>query len=124
MHDVADPKEGAPDDLAARAQICALIAARVDSLSPRMRQVLTGIYVEGTTLKEIGRALGVSESRVCQIHGEALTALRSAFAAAEGAADTASESDEAPSSQVRMVAARPVAKSKSTAAARRISRAS
>jgi RNA polymerase sigma factor for flagellar operon FliA len=77
--DVADPKDEAPDTLDARAQIGQQIAAKVNSLPERMRTVLLGIYVDGTTLKEIGRSLGVSESRVCQIHTEALSALRSSF---------------------------------------------
>ncbi len=71
-HDVADPKDEAPDTLAARSQIGRQITAKVNNLPERMRAVLVGIYVEGTTLKEIGRVLGVSESRVCQIHTEAL----------------------------------------------------
>ena len=33
-------------------------------------------YYEGLALKEIGRVLGVTESRVSQIHGHALSALR------------------------------------------------
>ena len=33
-------------------------------------------YYEGLTLKEIGRVLGVTESRACQIHGKAILRLR------------------------------------------------
>ncbi len=33
-------------------------------------------YDEELNLKEIGEVLGVSESRVCQIHGQALVRLR------------------------------------------------
>jgi RNA polymerase sigma factor FliA len=39
-------------------------------LSPRERQVAVLLYVEGWTLRDIGARLGVSESRVCQIHTE------------------------------------------------------
>ncbi len=95
--DVADPKEEGPDALAARAQIGSQIAAKVGALPDRMRQVLTGIYVEGATLKQIGRTLGVSESRVCQIHTEALGALRSMFGDQEGGAIPPS-----PASEVRL----------------------
>jgi hypothetical protein len=42
--------------------------------------VLVGLYVEGETLKEVGAKLGVSESRACQIHSEALAILRSNLA--------------------------------------------
>ena len=34
-------------------------------------------YDEELNLREIGEVLGVSESRVCQIHGQALIRLRS-----------------------------------------------
>jgi RNA polymerase sigma factor for flagellar operon FliA len=33
-------------------------------------------YDEELNLKEIGAVLGVTESRVCQLHGQALTRLR------------------------------------------------
>jgi RNA polymerase sigma factor for flagellar operon FliA len=38
--------------------------------------VLALYYFEGFTLAEIGRILGVTESRVCQIHSKAVLALR------------------------------------------------
>ncbi len=76
-HDVADPKAEGPDAVADRALIGERLSGRVNELPERMRTVLMGIYVEGATLKQIGKSLGVSESRVCQIHTEALAALRS-----------------------------------------------
>jgi RNA polymerase sigma factor FliA len=45
-------------------------------LSPRERQVAVLLYVEGWTLRDIGARLGVSESRVCQIHTELRRRLR------------------------------------------------
>jgi RNA polymerase sigma factor for flagellar operon FliA len=99
--DVADPRDEAPDTLAARAQIAQQIAAKVKGLPERMRTVLMGIYVEGTTLKQIGRTLGVSESRVCQIHTEALAALRSTF----DEPSAAEEVPEAPVSRTRIKSA-------------------
>ena len=41
-----------------------------------MQQVLALYYCEDLNLKEIGHVLGVTESRVCQIHGEATKRLR------------------------------------------------
>jgi len=38
--------------------------------------VLTLYYYENLTLQEIGRVLGVTESRVCQIHTKAVLQLR------------------------------------------------
>ena len=46
------------------------------TLSPRERQVAVLLYVEGWTLRDIGARLGVSESRVCQIHTELRRRLR------------------------------------------------
>jgi len=38
--------------------------------------VLSMYYEQELNLKEIGAVLGVSESRVCQIHGQAMLRLR------------------------------------------------
>ena len=45
-------------------------------LPARERQVAVLLYVEGRTLRDIGRRLGVSESRVSQIHSELRARLR------------------------------------------------
>ena len=48
----------------------------VESLPPQERTVIALYYFEGQTLKEIKSALGVSESRVSQIHAQAVIHLR------------------------------------------------
>ena len=53
------------------------LAAAIAELPGRLQTVLSLYYVEELSLKEIGQVLGVSESRVCQIHGMAVKALRS-----------------------------------------------
>jgi RNA polymerase sigma factor for flagellar operon FliA len=45
-------------------------------LSQREREVAVMLYVRNLTLAEIGEVLGVSESRVCQIHGQMKRTLR------------------------------------------------
>jgi RNA polymerase sigma factor for flagellar operon FliA len=53
-----------------------LLAAAINELSEREKIVVTLYYFEGLTLAEIGEILGVTESRVCQIHTKAVGVLR------------------------------------------------
>jgi RNA polymerase sigma factor for flagellar operon FliA len=57
----------------------ALIQA-VSQMAEREKTVLTLYYYEGLTLAEIGDILGVTESRVCQIHTKAVLQLRAKLA--------------------------------------------
>ncbi len=50
--------------------------AAFEQLPARERQVAVLLYVKNLTLREIGGILGVSESRVCQIHGQLKKLLR------------------------------------------------
>ena len=52
-------------------------------LPQREREVAVLLYVKNMTLSEIGEVLGVSESRVCQIHGALKKTLRATLAADE-----------------------------------------
>jgi RNA polymerase sigma factor for flagellar operon FliA len=52
------------------------VTAAVEQLSERERLVLSLYYHDGLTLKEIGHVLGVTESRVSQIHTKAIMNLR------------------------------------------------
>jgi RNA polymerase sigma factor FliA len=54
----------------------AMLSAAINSLSEREKIVITLYYFEGLTLAEIGDVLGVTESRVCQIHTKAVGLLR------------------------------------------------
>ena len=53
-----------------------VLADIIGRLSERERLVVTLYYYEGLTLAEIGQVLGVTESRVCQIHTKAVMSLR------------------------------------------------
>ena len=59
------------------------LAAAINRLGDREKMVLTLYYYEGLTLAEIGKVLGVTESRVCQIHTKAVLQLRSRIKSAE-----------------------------------------
>ena len=60
-----------------------ILAGAIARLPEREKTVLTLYYYEGLTLAEIGSILGVTESRVCQIHTKAVIQLRSRMAASE-----------------------------------------
>lgn len=57
-------------------EIRRILASGVDKLPDRERLVVSLYYFEGLTFKEIGRVLGVSESRVYQLHTQAMNRLR------------------------------------------------
>ncbi|HEY2097555.1 MAG: polymerase sigma factor FliA [Pseudonocardiales bacterium] len=61
-----------------------LLALSFSRLPERDHQVLWCYYVENLTLAEIGRRLGVTESRVCQLRGRAVSRLREKFAELAG----------------------------------------
>jgi RNA polymerase sigma factor for flagellar operon FliA len=57
-------------------EIRRILAAGVDRLPERERLVVALYYYEGLTFKEIGKVLNVSESRVYQLHTQAMNRLR------------------------------------------------
>ena len=60
-----------------------ILADAINRMPERERLVLTLYYYEALTLAEIGSVLGVTESRVCQIHTKAVLQLRSRILAQE-----------------------------------------
>jgi RNA polymerase sigma factor for flagellar operon FliA len=57
-----------------------LLAQAVQGLAERDRTIVGLYYFENLTLAEIGRVLGVTESRVCQLHTRAVMRLRARLA--------------------------------------------
>ncbi|PRY18593.1 RNA polymerase sigma factor WhiG [Kineococcus rhizosphaerae] len=53
-----------------------LLSRAINQLPEREKIVVTLYYYEGLTLAEIGRVLGVTESRICQMHTKAVLQLR------------------------------------------------
>jgi RNA polymerase sigma factor FliA len=54
-----------------------LLARAINTLPEREKIVVTLYYYEGLTLAEIGQVLGVTESRICQMHTKAVLQMRS-----------------------------------------------
>lgn len=69
-------------------EIRRILAAGIDMLPDRERLVIALYYFEGLTFKEIGKVLGVSESRVYQLHTQAMNRLRT-FLREQGAVQAA-----------------------------------
>jgi RNA polymerase sigma factor for flagellar operon FliA len=65
-----------PSEGLEREHFKAALAQAIASLPERERLVIALYYDEELNLREIGQVLGVSESRVCQIHSQAALRLR------------------------------------------------
>jgi RNA polymerase sigma factor for flagellar operon FliA len=78
--DVHDPAvKNDPIERIGFAQLRARLEAAVARLGDRERTIIALYYVEELSLKEIGGLLGVTESRICQIHGASVKKLRAAL---------------------------------------------
>jgi RNA polymerase sigma factor for flagellar operon FliA len=59
-----------PEHASAKDEAKAKFRSAFEKLPQREREVAVLLYVKNLTLREIGDILGVSESRVCQIHSQ------------------------------------------------------
>jgi RNA polymerase sigma factor for flagellar operon FliA len=73
------PEDG-PERMLEEDQFREALARAVAQLPERERLVLSLYYDEELNLREIGEVLEVSESRVCQIHGQAVLRVRARLA--------------------------------------------
>jgi RNA polymerase sigma factor for flagellar operon FliA len=71
-----DTKTTGPVDAVEADEMRSILAQAVNRLPEREKIVVTLYYYEGLTLAEIGQVLGVTESRVCQMHTKAVLGLR------------------------------------------------
>lgn len=74
---VADLSAESPEDGVNRRELADLIAARIQQLPEMQRKVLALYYFEDMRLREIAEAFGVTESRICQIHSQAILSIKS-----------------------------------------------
>jgi RNA polymerase sigma factor FliA len=72
-----DAPEDGPEAILEEDQFREAVGQAIASLPERERLVLSLYYDQELNLREIGQVLEVSESRVCQIHGQAVVRIRS-----------------------------------------------
>ncbi len=65
-----------PEDVVVQKEMSVLLAGAIDTMPQNERRVLELYYEEELLLREIAQILGVTESRVSQIHKKALLRLR------------------------------------------------
>ncbi len=65
-----------PDGPLERRELIEALGQAIGELPERERRVLELYYHEGLNMKEVGVVLGVTESRVCQLHSQAASRLR------------------------------------------------
>jgi RNA polymerase sigma factor for flagellar operon FliA len=73
---LAAPADESPERRLEEQEIRSVLAKTIDALPEKEKLVVSMYYQDEMTLKEIGLVLGVTESRVSQIHSKALMALR------------------------------------------------
>lgn len=73
---LADESQEDPSDVVDSNDQKERLIEAIKELPEREQQVLSLYYFEELTLKEIGKVLGVSESRACQLHARAVLSLQ------------------------------------------------
>ena len=75
-----DPDAPDPEQLLAQSEVKDRLADAIAALPEREKLVIALYYYENLTLREIGEVLGVTESRVSQLHTKAVLRLRGRLA--------------------------------------------
>ncbi len=79
---IEDPDAPDPEGALDKADVREQLVEAIQRLPERETLVVALYYFEGLTLREIGDVLGVTESRVSQLHSKAVLRLRSRFTTA------------------------------------------
>jgi RNA polymerase sigma factor for flagellar operon FliA len=74
--DLADELSSAADHMVEQGDVNASLMRVIEELAERDQVIIALYYFEGLTLAEIGQVLGVTESRVSQVHRRATLTLR------------------------------------------------
>jgi RNA polymerase sigma factor for flagellar operon FliA len=73
---IADPSANGPVEQASCNELKKIILQRLRELPETQRKVLALYYGEDLHLREIAELLGLTESRICQIHSQAILSIR------------------------------------------------
>lgn len=77
MHDVVpDQNQPTASDQAMKNELIKLVVERLQNLPEMQRKILAMYYFENLRLAEIAKVFGVTESRICQIHTQAVLSLK------------------------------------------------
>jgi RNA polymerase sigma factor for flagellar operon FliA len=74
---LADQRQENPLDGTFRREVAQFIAERLKALPEMQRKVLALYYFEDMRLREIAESFDLTESRICQIHAQAILAIKS-----------------------------------------------
>ncbi len=80
---IRDERADDPVKAFENAELKEILADAIERLPEREKTVIALYYYEGLTLREIGQVLGVTESRVSQLHTKAVLRLRARLHAAQ-----------------------------------------
>lgn len=84
---LADTSGNDPHALLADQDVRKALAESIKGMPERLRQVVMLYYFKELNFKEIGKVLELSESRICQLHSEALVRLRARLEKMTGGPD-------------------------------------
>tara|TARA_B100000614_G_C14531785_1_gene486815 strand:- start:969 stop:1757 length:789 start_codon:yes stop_codon:yes gene_type:complete len=73
---IESPQSRNPDAIVEKQEVKRVIVEAINELPDKEKKVLVLYYYEDLTLKEIGAVLGVTESRISQLHTKAIMRLR------------------------------------------------
>lgn len=76
INTIKDVTSPSPEGVLESKELVKYLGKAINDLKEKDKKVIYYYYVKGMTLKEIGKILEVSESRVCQIHNRALKNLK------------------------------------------------
>ncbi len=76
VNQISEPENQSPEDIVCNLEVFKTLKDSIDLLPEREREVISLYYYDELTYKEIGAALGVSESRVSQLHSKAISRLK------------------------------------------------